>query len=122
MGGGGVTEVAAKDIENNILYVCDEEHRYHLKSIKCTVTKFNWINKPVNNKFSCKAKFRYRQASKEVDVVVDNDIITVVYDYGVESVTPGQACVLYIENECIGGGIINKVYNDKNQEMVYLRG
>lgn len=122
---GGAKEalyVCAKNVEENILYVCDDTHRDELVSVKCSVDTLNWINKPNSDKFEAYAKFRYRQQLHKVNVEVNDDEITVYYPQGVESVTPGQACVLYIENECLGGGLINEVFNQSNEKMVYLGG
>lgn len=114
--------VCAKNVEENILYVCDEEHKSELISVKCSVDTLNWINKPSESEFKCSAKFRYRQNLHDVEVVVNDTDIIVHYKQGVSAVTPGQACVLYIGNECIGGGLIDKVYNENNDEMVYIGG
>ena len=38
---------------------------------------------------------------------------------GASSVTPGQACVLYLEDKCIGGGIIDEVKKN-NKKLWYL--
>ena len=65
------------------------------------------------------AKFRYRQ--KDIDVRIEyleNNEILVKYD-GVKSVTPGQACVLYNGEECLGGGIIKEVRKE-NKKLWYL--
>lgn len=121
-GASSALYVCAKDVDNNILYVCDEEHRSELVSVKCSVDTFNWINKPKTEKFEAFAKFRYRQKLNKVSVEVVGDDVFVYYPQGVEAVTPGQACVLYIENECLGGGLINEVYNENNLKMVYLGG
>ncbi len=121
-GASSALYVCAKDLKNNILYVCDEINKNELVSIKCFVSDFNWINGPKANKFIAFAKFRYRQQLNEVEVEVLDDNIVVNYPYGVEAVTPGQACVLYIENECIGGGVIEEVYSSKNNKMVYIGG
>ena len=62
----------------------------------------------------CTAKFRYRQKDNDVTIdYLDNGEIIVRYN-NVKSVTPGQACVLYDGDKCIGGGIIKEVRkNDK---------
>ena len=45
---------------------------------------------------------------EEVKEYLENNEILVKYD-DVKSVTPGQACVLYNNEECLGGGIIKEV-------------
>ena len=65
----------------------------------------------------CTAKFRYRQ--KDIDIEIeyleDNNLL-VKYD-NVKSVTPGQAAVFYLGEECLGGGIIKEVR--KNGEKLW---
>ncbi len=121
-GAASAMYVCAKDVSENILYVCDEKHRQELVSYKCSVNTINWINKPQNQTFKAKAKFRYRQQLNDVEVQVNGEEIIVLYSQGVESVTPGQACVLYLGEECIGGGLIDQVYDKDNKKMVYLGG
>ena len=50
---------------------------------------------------------------------LDNNEIKVKYKQGVKAVTPGQACVLYQDSECLGGGIIREVRKD-NKKLWYL--
>ena len=60
------------------------------------------------NKCSC--KFRYRQKDIECKVeYIDDNTLKVIYDKA-KAVTPGQFCVLYDGEQCIGGGIIKEVY------------
>ena len=65
------------------------------------------------------AKFRYRQPDNEVEIEFVNDEIIVKYPEGVKSVTPGQACVFYDNEECLGGGIIKEVRKN-NAKLWYL--
>ena len=46
-------------------------------------------------------------------------MVKVTYNQKVKAVTPGQACVLYDMEECLGGGIIKEVYKD-NKKCWYL--
>ena len=58
----------------------------------------------------CTCKFRYSQ--KDIAVVVnylENDFLELIYA-GAKAVTPGQFCVLYQGDVCLGGGIIKEVY------------
>ena len=40
---------------------------------------------------------------------LDNGDLLVTYDEKVKSVTPGQACVFYLGDICLGGGIVKEV-------------
>ena len=105
------TYAVGKDLAKNILYVSDSDE--YLISTSCIVEQMNWISDSKPEK--CTAKFRYRQSDNDVEIeLLENDEILVKYNQGVKSVTPGQACVLYLGDECLGGGIIKEVRkNDK---------
>ena len=47
------------------------------------------------------------------------DDILVKYPQKVKSVTPGQACVFYLGEQCLGGGIIKEVRKN-NEKLWYL--
>lgn len=112
LGLDGVTDkyyVCGKNIKSNILYVSKNQH--YLESDEVIIENFNKISS--NVPAFCRAKFRYR--SKEVDVIVEfleDNHIKLKYPSKSKSVTPGQACVLYLGDECIGGGTISKVYKE----------
>lgn len=99
--------VAKKDIKNNILYVAMGDENKYLISYEAVIEEVNLLDELPKQ---CTAKFRYRQ--KDNDVIVsklDDGNLLVKYPEGVKSVTPGQACVLYNGDECLGGGIIKEV-------------
>ena len=99
--------VAKKDLENNILYVAMGDENKYLISHEAVIEEVNLLDELPKQ---CTAKFRYRQ--KDNDVIVsklDDGNLLVKYPEGVKSVTPGQACVLYNGDECLGGGIIKEV-------------
>lgn len=107
--------VVGKNLKDNILYVASGTNNEYLLSDSCIIenVNFNIIERP--NK--CTAKFRYRSSEVPVTLVyLDNGSILLKYD-DVKTVTPGQACVLYDGNQCIGGGIIKTVC--KNQEKIW---
>ena len=105
--------VVGKDLENNILYIADSSKEDYLISDSCLVDNINWYGDKVSK---CTAKFRYRQPDNDVEIEFLGDTIKVKYPKGVKAVTPGQACVFYDKEECIGGGIIKEVY--KNGEKI----
>lgn len=116
---GGTEErmfVVGKDLSKNVLYIAIGEESEYLLSDSCIIDNVNYIGSKKIDK--CSAKFRYRM--KDVDVTLtwlnDNEIL-VSYPQGVKRVTPGQACVLYDGEECLGGGIIKEVR--KNNERIW---
>ena len=68
---------------------------------------------------NCNAKFRYRQEDIPVELEWLNNNDVIVHYNDVKSVTPGQACVFYDGDECLGGGIIKEVRRD-NKKLWYL--
>ena len=109
--------VVGKDLKKNILYVCEGEDNDYLLSNSCIVedVNFNCSLRPTE----MTAKFRYRQPDNKVRVeyLEDGDLL-VRYD-NVKSVTPGQACVFYQDDICLGGGIVKEVRKDE-KKLWYL--
>ena len=105
--------VVGKDLEKNILYICLGEDNDYLISTSAIVNEINYLGDEKVEK--CSAKFRYRSTDVDVELEwLDNGEVLVKYPQGVKSVTPGQACVFYNKEECLGGGIIKEVRkNDK---------
>lgn len=102
--------VVKKDLENNILYVAIGDDSKYLYSNSCVVSNVNFISD--NRPLECMAKFRYRSEEYPVTLeYLENNEILVKY-YNIKAVTPGQACVFYIDDMCIGGGIIKTVCKD----------
>lgn len=99
--------VVGKNINENILYVAFNEKNDYLISTEAVIEQINWISDHKPDK--CTAKFRYRQMDNNVSLEYLADEIIVKYPQGVKSVTPGQACVFYEDEECLGGGIIKEV-------------
>lgn len=117
---GGTSDklfVVGKDLNKNILYVCEGEDNEYLLSDSCIVEQvnFNCDLRPTE----CSAKFRYRQKDNPVSIeYLDNGELLVRYK-NVKSVTPGQACVFYQDEKCLGGGIIKEVRKN-NEKLWYL--
>ena len=109
--------VVGKDLDNNVLYVSLGDDTKYLQTTSAIIEDVNFISDERPTK--CTAKFRYRQKDIEVDVeYLDDGNLLVRYD-NVKSVTPGQACVLYLGDECLGGGIIKEVRKD-DKKLWYL--
>lgn len=117
---GGNTDrlfVVGKNIEKNVLYVALGDDNKYLKTNSCIVSNFNFLtDKKIEN---CMAKFRYRSECYPVSIkYLENNKILVIYN-DIKSVTPGQTCVLYDENICLGGGTIKTVCQD-NEKVWYI--
>ena len=109
--------VVGKNLDKNVLYVAFGDDNSYLISDSCIVDQVNFnVNlRPTE----CTAKFRYRQQDVDVKLeYLDDGKIRVRYD-SVKSVTPGQACVFYVGEQCIGGGIIDTVCKN-NEKIWYL--
>ncbi|MGE5455524.1 MAG: tRNA 2-thiouridine(34) synthase MnmA [Ignavibacteriales bacterium] len=110
--------VVGKDLNKNILYIAHGDNNKYLYSDSAIIEDINWLSddKPVK----CTAKFRYRQQDNDVEIeFIDSKNILVKYPQKIKAVTPGQACVFYLEDECLGGGIIKEVrLND--QKLWYV--
>ena len=101
------TFVVKKDLEKNILYVCSGDENKYLYSNKAIIKEFNFLTD--KRVFECTSKFRYRSMDIPVKVkYLDNNVIELNY-HNAKAVTPGQFCVLYDGELCLGGGIIDKV-------------
>ena len=100
------------------MYVAFGDDPEELYSDSCIIDNVNFIS-PSRPAF-CTAKFRYRGSDFEVilEYLVNNEIL-VKYPEKVKAVTPGQACVLYLGEQCLGSGIIKKVMKDE-KELWYL--
>jgi tRNA-specific 2-thiouridylase len=97
--------VVDKDILNNQLIV--QQGEQSLASTSCVVSGFNWIGDESwvkGNRYSCTAKFRYRQQDVPVTVLFDDEIVVQYHDQ--RAVTVGQYAVFYDHERCLGGGEI----------------
>lgn len=113
-GSGDPWYSVGKDLDKNVLYVAQGSENDYLFSDEAIITDVNWIptNKP-KEKLKCTAKFRYRQKDNDVEIeFIDESTIKVKYPQKIKSVTPGQACVFYLGEECLGGGTIDKIYSN----------
>ena len=109
--------VVGKDLDKNILYVSLGDDTKYLKTNECIVEEINFISD--ERPTEATAKFRYRQEDIPVSIeYLDDGNLLIKYD-DVKSVTPGQACVLYQGEECLGGGIIKEVRNN-GKKLWYL--
>jgi len=109
--------VCGKDNNKNVLYVAYGEDSKYLLSDEVIIENINYLTNERPN--SACAKFRYR--SEDIPVTIeylDNGDISLKYEEA-KSVTPGQAAVIYNDQECIIGGIIKEVRKN-NEKLWYV--
>ena len=105
-GSGESWFVIGKDLDRNLLIVQQGEHE-ELYSLSLTVDRLNVIpREDLPHSFDCMAKFRYRQPDQPVHVELRQGGAYVRFAEPQRAVTPGQWCVLYRGEECLGGGPI----------------
>ncbi|HSR63295.1 MAG TPA: tRNA 2-thiouridine(34) synthase MnmA [Gammaproteobacteria bacterium] len=100
--------VVGKDIENNILIAAQGHDHPLLFSRQLEASDMHWVagSAPILP-LQCTAKTRYRQADQECTVTINSaSRLVVTFDNAQRAVTPGQFVVLYQQDNCLGGGII----------------
>ena len=111
-GNGEPWFVIGKNLKKNRLIVGQGFHHENLYANFVLVNEVNWIV-PVGEALECTAKFRYRQQDVPVRVKkLSGDTIEVTCLEDVRAITPGQGAVFYQGEECLGGGLIDKVYKN----------
>ena len=109
--------VLHKDLDNNRLIVGQGHDHPMLQSTELTAYKLDWVVDASTQLFTaqgyrCTAKTRYRQPDQACTVFAldeTGDTIKVVFDEPQRAVTPGQSCVFYQDDICLGGGVIQTI-------------
>lgn len=109
--------VLHKDLDNNRLIVGQGHDHPMLQSTELTAYKLDWVVDAPTQLFTaqgyrCTAKTRYRQPDQACTVFAldeTGDTIKVVFNEPQRAVTPGQSCVFYDGDICLGGGVIQTI-------------
>lgn len=107
-GNGDRWFVLDKNVEKNLLIVSQGEDDILFK--KTLVTEgFNFITKPQDDEFDCLVRIKHRQPLQKARAyVLENGDVKVVFEEKQRAIAPGQYAVLYIDQVCLGGGVINR--------------
>lgn len=100
--------VIGKDLEKNRLLVAQGEDHPMLYATRALGTEITWIGEPPaaeGETVACTAKFRYRQSDQPVEVSWQGDEMKIHALERQRAITPGQSCVLYQGEKCLGGCI-----------------
>ncbi|PMB54454.1 tRNA-specific 2-thiouridylase MnmA [Coxiella-like endosymbiont] len=102
--------VIAKDIKRNVLIVGQGYDHPLLYTKECFCSNVHWIQgSPPSTPLICKAKIRYRQPDQSCIVsLLTADRCRAVFKKPQRAITAGQSIVFYLENQCLGGGIIEQ--------------
>jgi tRNA-specific 2-thiouridylase len=126
LGIGGMKEssenpwyVVDKDIKNNKLIVGQgHDHPRMLHNIlECK--QLHWVdNVEPSETLSYTAKIRYRQSDQACHITkMGSDHYKITFKESQRAITPGQSVVLYQNEICLGGGIIETMYNQNTDDI-----
>lgn len=127
LGIGGVADaddspwyVLAKDVPNNTLIIGQGHNHPMLFRQTLNSHDMHWVSgEPPAQQFRCTAKVRYRQQDQHVNITVSPDgCVLASFDEPVRAITPGQSVVLYLDEVCLGGGIISDFNQTSDAEAV----
>lgn len=100
--------VSKIDLENNIIYVDDEDGLYNTTFLtrEINLMLYEKLDKPID----VTVKIRYKdKGDKAIIEQIDDEHIKVTFSKPKKSITPGQSAVFYDTNKVIGGGVIDKI-------------
>lgn len=107
---GAAWYVVGKDTANNRLIVAQGHDHPLLMSEGLEANRLRWVaDQPPHTPLRCAAKTRYRQTDQDcvVETIAD-DRVRVLFSQSQRAVAPGQSVVFYRDEECLGGGVIQK--------------
>ncbi|WP_323125216.1 tRNA 2-thiouridine(34) synthase MnmA [Pseudidiomarina terrestris] len=102
--------VVDKDVERNVLIVAQGKNHPRLYSKGLIAGQLHWVDREgPQQPLQCTLKTRYRQQDIPCTVTPQADgTVAVAFNAPVAAVTPGQSAVFYLNEVCLGGGIIEQ--------------
>jgi len=109
--------VLGKDLAENILYAGQGLDNEYLYADSCTLEDINYLGEAFDGEKVLNGKFRYRAEEHQITIKFVKNEIEVRFLELIRAVTPGQACVFYQDNICLGGGTIKEVFRSGKKRM-----
>ncbi|MDA3440074.1 tRNA 2-thiouridine(34) synthase MnmA [Acinetobacter bereziniae] len=109
----GAWFVLHKDLEGNRLVVGQGHEHPLMQSTVLWSEAIDWVageQEISESGFRCTAKTRYRQPDQACTIYKDSNTpsgVRVEFDEPQRAVTPGQSVVFYVDEVCLGGGVIH---------------
>ena len=101
--------VARKDADRNALIVVAANDRDAVSAAAARTATVNWLLDPPAQSFSATVKLRYRQPDQGVVITCLADgSARLQFDSPQWAVTPGQTAAFYLDDRCLGGGVIEE--------------
>jgi tRNA-specific 2-thiouridylase len=101
--------VVDKDLERNVLLVTQGNNHPALFKSSLYTADMMWVSGSAPQMpLACTAKVRYRQPDQACTVYPETEGCRVVFEEPQRAVTPGQSVVLYQDERCLGGGVIER--------------
>lgn len=97
--------IIRKDVKNNVLYV-NQGETDELYSNILTTEKFNFITEEIPDGSEVMARIRHRQPLQSAVYRKLDDGAEIAFKERQRAIVPGQYCVLYDGDVCLGGGVI----------------
>jgi tRNA-specific 2-thiouridylase len=105
--------VVDKDLVSNTLVVAQGTDHPRLFKQYARLESIFWINEPAPMlplKLNC--KHRYRQTDQACELLATDAGYEIHFKEPQRAVTPGQSAVFYLDDTCLGGGVIQEAWND----------
>ena len=101
--------VARKDPARNALIVVAARDRAAATAQAARTGLINWLTEPPGESFAASVKVRYRQLDQAANITCLADgSAHIRFETPQWAVTPGQTAAIYLQERCLGGGVIEE--------------
>ncbi len=119
LGIGGIKDTAEdpwyvveKDLTSHTLIVAQGHNHPHIFNDTLEVKSLHWITEKPPENTRMTAKIRYRQSDQNCTLsTLSKHRFRVDFEQAQRAITPGQSIVFYNHEICLGGGVIETMYN-----------